>query len=483
MVGLFRQNGFISRRMEKPPEDFDLKLMPDWLKDGPAKNPYADYEVREERPRRDAGGDRPRPPRGPKRDDQKRDGRPRGQDQRPPQRSGQNFSRPTDGASSPSEAPRPAAEAKPLPVRIEFLPEGIFIESIAKQVRTTHRAYPLFDLARMFLEKPERHRVRLASTETATPLFQLGEDGPVALDRQTLERGAFEAMKSRFYEEETTQREPLKGNFANVARCRLSGVLLGPTNYHGYQPAVRKLYDERFSRRMPFHEYQREIEVVTSAEAVETWKNEARSVTVFKTREETDPQTFASAAEVEQHFRKTHLEALVRTGASFEISGETSRNLSDRRVASAVRQAWEKERGFPAQMMFHLRQQLGNAGLHIFKHRKRMQFVSLLRPEPFTDKNFSPNIAEILGLIEHTPKCTRGELANRILGGREEDPELPKKKAALASDLHWLIDAGRVIEFHNGWLELPLEARAAAAEEAAKPPAAATSAAPPPAES
>src|SRR5438874_1522465 len=43
--------------MNKPPADFDLKFMPDWLKEQPAKNPYADYEVRETRERdRERGG-------------------------------------------------------------------------------------------------------------------------------------------------------------------------------------------------------------------------------------------------------------------------------------------------------------------------------------------------------------------------------------------------------------------------------------------
>ncbi|SRR5581483_4795163 len=447
--------------MEKLPADLDLKMMPDWLKEAPAKNPYADYEVREERPRRDFG-ERPRPP---------RDRKPKSHDEKrgPKREHGRDFKKP-HGAHKPpqKETPRPQQPREPAPVRIEFFPEMIFVNSVAKQVKSTNRAYPLFDLARMFLEKPERHRVRVSAADEKTVFFRLGDDGPVAMDRATLEKSAFNEMAAEFYTVETTQREPLKGNFTNVARCKLTGTLLGPTNYHGYQPALRKLYEERFSRRMPFPEFQREIEVVTDPAVVDAWKEEARSVTVYKTLKEPEQLTL-DANEAEQHFRKTYLDSLIRTGTSFDLAGETSRHLPDRRIASAVREAWENQRGFPGQMLYHLRQQLTNLGLHVFKHHKRMQFVSAVRPEPFTDKNFSANIAEILRVISANPKCTRADLTKEILGAKESDPDLPKLKTALAADLHWLIDAGRVIEFQDGRLALPLEPRAA--DEALKPAA------------
>lgn len=451
--------------MEKPPSEFDLKLMPDWLKDGPAKNPYADYEVREERPRRDFdrgprdGGkgkprDEKRGPGGPKRDQGRAFKKPFGDAPRPPR----------------EEAPRSFAPA-PAPLRVEFLPEAIFVESVARQVKTTNRAYPLFELARMFLEKPERHRVRLVATEVSQPLHQLGEHGPAAFDAASLDRTAFNNLRTEFYTEEKTQREPLKGNFSNVARCRLTGTLLGPTNHHGYQTAVRKLYEERFSRRMPFGEFQREIEIVNDPTAVAAWKEEARNSTVYQTLKEAEPLTFATVEEAELHFRTTYLPGLVQTKTECTLAGEASRQLGDRRISAAIRQAWEKERGFPSQLMFHLRQQLGNTGLQFFKHRKRMQFVTVIRPAPFKDQSFSPNIAEILRLIESTPKCTRATLGGAILGAKEADPELPKLKASLASDLRWLIDAGRVIEFHDGRLELPLSPAEPPPAPAAKRPA------------
>jgi hypothetical protein len=404
------------------------------------------------------------------------------------------------------------------------LPDPNCVASIAKQVRATNRAYSLFDLARMFLAKPERHRVRITAEQPDAVLFQAGENGPVGFDKQTVERAAFDALKSQFYVEESIQRDPPKGNFTNVARHKFTGTLLGPTNHHGYQPALRKLYEERFSRRMSFPEFQREIEIVTEPALVEQWKEQTRTKTIYRPRPpeaaeptakpneepavlenqqdetsaepqtqqtESAPQTeepstaeaeaspeaepqeqseqpaqpaFESLNEVEQHFRKHHLESVMRSGRTFEIHGETSRALPDRRIASAVRQAWEKERGFPGQMMHHLRAQFSQANLHMFKHRKRMQFVAAVRPAPFSSADragLTPNVADILRIIETTPDCTRATLAAALLSQmKEDDVELPKRKAALATDLRWLIDAGRVIEFGDGKLELPFAPKA-----------------------
>jgi len=352
-------------------------------------------------------------------------------------------------------------EITPASVNVEFLPDLNCVASIARQIKATSHACPLFGLAKMFLAKPERHRVRITSTEAAVPLFQCGENGPVAVDRAILEKNAFTALRDRFYSKETVQREPLKGNFTNVARCRLSGKLLGPTNYHAYQPTLRKLYEERFSRRMSFQDYLREIEISTNPEAVEAWKEEARSVTTFKTLNEPEPMEFTSAAEVEQHFRKNYLEQVIQSGQTFEIPGEVSRTLPDRRIAASVKKAWEQELQFPGQLMHHLRRELTEAGLHIFKHRKRMQFISVIRPDRFkgSSQALSENIAVILETIETAPKCTRVDLANKILQSKQDSPDLQKLKSALAADLYWLIHEGHVIEFQDGKLDLPLAPR------------------------
>ena len=144
-------------------------------------------------------------------------------------------------------------------VAVRFLPHAGAFESVIAQMKSGSVAYSVFALARLFLEKPERYDVRLTAVDEGALLHRLGERGPVAVDPRILEGGAFAALRDEYYTAEETQTEPIKGNFSNVARDRASGTLLGPTNHHSYQPQLRALYEQRYSRRMSFQDFQRQI--------------------------------------------------------------------------------------------------------------------------------------------------------------------------------------------------------------------------------
>ncbi|MEO8440456.1 MAG: hypothetical protein ABI540_09570 [Spartobacteria bacterium] len=442
---------------EKPaPDLFDLKFLPAWVKESPNENRYADFAgednvapgSRDRRDRDRGGGDqrerRPRPPRGgPERGRDGRDARDR--NRRP-------------AGPRPTEERRPEAmPSAPLPVvEVRFLPDRRVLENVLAQIKAGHLAYSVFSLARMFLDKPERYDVHLKA-ESAT-LFQLGENGPVASDRRVLENGAFLDQRENFYKTEVTQSEPIKGNFTSVARCRLSGTLLGPTNHHAYQPQLRSLYEQRFSRRMSFQDYQRQIEIVTDPAMVERWKEEARSVTTYTTLQEDPPVIFQSAAETERHFRQTYLPGLIKDQAELSLDGVVSRQLPDRSLGRVIEEAWAQDFRSPTKMMQEMIGSFRQSALHIFRHRKGMLFVSPVRPRPFAGQTsaLSAAVAAILGALKEKPGINRKQLLDALPDDGATEPEAAeKRKLALASNLHWLISEGYVIEFNDGALDLP----------------------------
>ena len=345
----------------------------------------------------------------------------------------------------------------PLPaVEVRFIPAAHVLESVVAQIKTGHLAYSVFSLGRMFLDKPERYDVRLKA-ETAA-LFQLGETGPVASDSRVLENGAFLSEKDNFYRTEVTQSEPIKGNFTSVARCRLSGLLLGPTNHHAYQPQLRSLYEQRFSGRMSFPEYQRQIEIVNNPEAVERWKEEARSVTTYVTLKEEPPLTFSSGAETERHFRQSYLPGLLRSSAESTLDGVVSRQLADRSLGRLIENVWTQEYRSPSKMMQELIGAFRQGALHVFRHRKGMLFVSPVRPRPFNhgSASVSSAVVAVLQALAENPGINRKQLLEKLPSAEGAEPENgEKKKLTLASDLHWLISEGYVIEFNDGALDLP----------------------------
>jgi len=267
----------------EPVDLLDLKLLPAWVKE-PAEERIYEYAGGEEDGRRSRPSDRSRRDRAPRSRESKmsrdskngRDRRARGRNHR--------------------DRRKVFRVAAPPDITVRFLPYSRAFDNVVAQIKSASVAYSIFALARLFLEKPERYDVRLTA-KAESLVYRLGENGAMSLDRDFLERNAFRFAREDFYKIETTQSDPIKGNFSNVARCRLSGTLLGPTNHHNYQPQLRSLYEQRFSRSMSFAEYQRQIEIVNDPALIERWKEEARTVTTYTTLREETPSTFASAAE------------------------------------------------------------------------------------------------------------------------------------------------------------------------------------------
>src|SRR5262249_8796969 len=252
----------------EPADLLDLKLLPAWVKE-PAETHHYDRYTAGQAPAelrsRDRDGrhkDRKFRRRERPQDTQHPTSKPdRRQHGRIPKK-GSARRRDPDRANNRRSSDRVAQAApKPFAGTIRFLPRQSVFENVVAQIKSGSVAYSLFVLARLFLEKPGRYEVRLTA-KTEGPLYQLGENDEISVDREFLERNAFRFAQRNCYQVNVVESDPIKGSFSNVARCRLSGTLLGPTNHHAYQPQLRSLYEQRFSRRMSFADYQRQIEIV-----------------------------------------------------------------------------------------------------------------------------------------------------------------------------------------------------------------------------
>jgi hypothetical protein len=452
--------------MTAPPVEaadlLDLKFLPAWVKEPGATNHYEHYTAEEtstELRSRDRGGrhtDRAfRSRERGKRSERPESRRDKGQRDRMPRKGGVGR-RSSDRFKNRHRSDRVAhATPKPFEGTIRFLPRQNVFENVVAQIKSGSVAYSLFVLARLFLEKPGRYEVRLTAKAEA-PLHQLGENAGISADREFLERNAFRFAQRDFYQVNVLENDPIKGNFTNVARCRLSGTLLGPTNHHAYQPQLRSLYEQRFSRRMSFADYQRQIEIVSDPAVVEHWKEEARKVTTYTTLREETPLTFSSAAEAERHFRSHYLPTLVRNVEDATVGGTSSRSLPDRVLNRAIEQAWVRETRSPSNTMQELASRFRQNGLHIFRHRRGMLFVSPIRVRAFVHEHagVSPSVNAILEAVSVTAGINRKQLFETLTGnGTSEEAE--PRRLALASDLRWLINEGYVIEFNDGSLDRP----------------------------
>lgn len=73
-------------------------------------------------------------------------------------------------------------------------------------------------------------------------LYQCKACQKLFLDEQEVLTHTRDAHLDRFFEMKEIEGEEPKGHFVCVARCSLSGTLLGPPNYHGYKEKIREIW-------------------------------------------------------------------------------------------------------------------------------------------------------------------------------------------------------------------------------------------------
>lgn len=270
--------------------DLSLSFAPAWAKEGDSAQRLtrlAEKHGDEERPARSGPGRGAREDRGPRRDRRpsRGDDKPRGA------KPGGKFDRRVE------REPRPDPVPAVTGWDVRFLPDRHGVDGLAKQIRASAKAYPLFDLARLVLEKSERYLVEFRrSGENATPLFQLKADGTLWLSEGEAVAHALKTQIDKFYRRERVAVEPPKGAFPFVAVCGMSGVLLGPPNYHDYQTKLRQLYAERFAN-MSFDAFKNRIRMERDEEFIAKWREEQSAKDVFYPAE--PEATPAAAAQAE----------------------------------------------------------------------------------------------------------------------------------------------------------------------------------------
>jgi hypothetical protein len=481
--------------------DLDLNLetlfQPAWAQGKAESNRFEKFTgnegVKPERRFNDKPGER----RGPRRDapgggggGERRGGPPRAGAAKFGDRKGGGFGRRDDRHDDRRERPEPPA---PLPeLNVAFVPEEKGVEQLARQIKMTGRAYPLFQIAQLILQKAERYSVHLTAKKpadgaAAQPIFVCALDDSPWTNEDEAVAHVLKNHFATFYQTDHTPCDPPKGVYTFVAQCGMSGVILGPPNYHDYQNQLRKLHAEKFSR-MPFDVFKSRVKIVKEEAVVKKWVEEQSSKIEYTALNVPEPLKLATLEDVEKHFRATHKDSIIKPAESFIVAGLPSRSLRSSGLQQLIRREWEHQRYFPLPVATKLSQQLAQHGLQFFKVNRTVTHVSVARPQ-YLDIESNPvsdGIRRIVEFINANDKCTRkklvealaptpkpvaapaaaipapaapaaeGEGAPAPASAKPAEPpaaEPTPEQTAVMVDLHWLIHQGAVLEFADGRME------------------------------
>ena len=492
-----RENGCMNQNSDAPADlsglemDLAKSFQPSWVKESssPDKNARLaaqsqEFE-REDRSHRSSDNWKARSDR-----DQRRPARPqRREDDRGAKARPTGERRPTDSRNQgqrrdnrPERQGDPRRDRPPEPREallegweIKFIPEPRGIEGLAKQIKSTAKAFGIFELARLVLEKSPRYLVEF-HRKSGPNLFRCTADETLWLSERDAVAHILSSQFDKFYTRERVAVEAPKGVFPFIAQCGMSDVLIGPPNHHDYQLKVRKLHSERFSN-VPFDIYKARIKMVRDEESIQKWKDEQSFQDVFhpvETPEGTEPLTLKNQAEAELHFLQNHAStAVVAAGDKFTVPGSAAVNDSAPLILIFVRRELDNLIRFPLPLAHVIGQELGARGLQIFKGGDNVTFISIARPRAL-DRQATPvseTLAAILDYLESNPRVPRAEQWKALLALPQlgPDADASAREQTLLKELFWLLHQGHVIDYASKGLEI---ARKAPAREKPSTPAA-----------
>ena len=483
----------------------DLSFAPSWARTSPDdniqryQNERSDGEDGDGRHRgRDGGRDRRPRSDSDDRDRRKPDRKPRREFERGP-RPGADMPRPESrGAVVDLRGPRPEGtfrqdhgdrperrDFRPprpdfpvLPLEIRVLPEQKALGAVIRRIQTSHRAFPLRDIAWLFLDNPASCLIRVEPVkDQQVPLFQCKVCGMPALSEEEVRAHLVNRHMDDFFDVEEVTCEPPAGAFVCVARCGLSGELLGPPNHHSFNSKVHEMLRTRYPN-MSEETYRSRIETVREQEVIEQWRQQCTKKKIYRRKgavptvaepvsEQADGADALGVAEAEPApkappmerdvaelvFMREILPEQIASARHLICTAAVALQTSSRPLYFALKDTLNRERRFPASLFFALRGAFRHRKLHLFRVNdpKGQDFVMLKPAVPLDPSHAVQALRDVLTYVNEHPACTKVEMVTAISGGEEE-----KIKETLVQ-LVWLVEKGHVIEFYNDVLSGPLE--------------------------
>jgi hypothetical protein len=454
----------------------ELNFVPQWAKRSPDEIRYDRFEhsgsgrggdrdrsgrsdrTRRSRDRSDGDKRRPRPSPG-----ERRPRRPDGDSRRPRQDSAE----PREYQPSSRRSGVQHHEDIPAgPINVRFLPEQKVLSGLIKKVSVAKRAFPLLELASFLMSKPGYCYVRLEidSSSTDDQLYACELCRTVSLDRSAIEAHILQDHLDDYFTSEEQECDPPSGTFVCVAKCGLSGALLGPPNHHSYGEAVKRLHAMQYSH-MSLESYRDRIELSHDPADVEKWKEQSSKSVVYRLKvtdekeageeKEEGESTSMSREDAEAYLVERVIPKAVHKSRKAVVSEDVAGNIQDMAIKRAIRTEWQRESRFPIKLSFALRAAFKHRHLYSFKAGpdRGMNFVTSVQPAPLDPDTAITKIHDVLTYLREHPGCTRKDLVSALQPDSTPSSEEVK---TLLQPLHWLIDRGHIIEFYNGTLAVPL---------------------------
>ncbi len=384
--------------------------------------------------------------------------KPREEDERKPRKKaprqsnqGQERSRKMEKPRRPERQRPERVVFEPLPIDVKILPDQERLSAVVRELHHSKRAYPLAEIAKCFIAKPEFYRIKIESTDPEDKIraFQCKKCQLISSKLEDMEAHFIKEHMDQFFDSAEVETEGISGNFVCVGRCGLSGEIFGPSNHHSYAAHVEEVHASKYPS-MPIDEYKKRIEMVRDPEVIAAWQESTKKQTQYTLKDVADAQPM-TLAEAEKYMRVNVLPKEITRAKRAVLSGALLNNLQDANLKRTIEMSLRKEARFPFTLMIALRSAFRHMKLSLFKFGGKINFVSSIAPAKLDVEKVAPEIKAVFDFLATNTGKTRQDVIEALRG---ETPA-EESDAKVATELTWLIEKGHIIEYFDGTMALP----------------------------
>jgi len=314
---------------------------------------------------------------------------------------------------------------------------------LMKAMRESSRTFELFEIARLFLSKPDRFVAKVlprgslpANPSHKKPAPQAPQPTEQIFHISIPDGIGFETENEaidhvlgnhldKFFDIEKVEKEPPKGTFNVVNRCTLTDTLLAPPNYHRYQHIVQEHFTSKI-HAMAFERFESKIETVRDQEAVDQWVESMKTGYTYKAKD--TGENFQHLEEARRYLLMNHKAKIVRTAESIRIDGKDLEKLPRNRIRRSIEAVLEKQLRVPLDFSNHLRGRLRRANFTIYKRGGKggVTYVCAVKRQHRTqDTAFSDSIQTLVEFIEKNPEVYAQHILKTVPSTQKEAEAKP----------------------------------------------------------
>lgn len=343
---------------------------------------------------------------------------------------------------------RTATPFKPV-CSVSFVPDKRSFDVVLSAVRKSRRAYKLFSIAHLMLQKPERFQVCLKPLEDEEAkkmsFFVCKLDGVPFDSEKAVVHYAFHKHNSVFFKTESVPVELPKGAFTMIARCSLTKKLLGPPNYHRYSSILKHHYDQHCSR-VSWESFLKSIETLKDESLLNEWMESIKEETHYISLDQEEgkkPEVFRDEQDAIKYLSLNKKDQIFEEKSKTQFSAQLIETMPRGVIRRSVESVLSRQRKFPLETTRALVPVLRQARFFLFKSSgPKVTYVSAVKRKRLESSvPLSASVTQLLSIIAQTPECTR----EKLLIGDQKDVR--------SRDLTWLISEGYVVEYEDGNIE------------------------------